>query len=180
MTNYEYIPQDFKLVSLKEAAKHLRLYEGETSDGTLILSVPEDWELLMQYIEAAQGAAAAYIDRAIVQEELVIKLGAYQKRVCFDDWRVASVTSVMALIDGEEVSIPESNYYVFGTGAGREVVFRDPFVSDDITVRISCTVPKVIKQAVLLLLSDFYERREDREQGNSPASNNLLRPFRKY
>lgn len=178
MITQTYTPVDgFELVTLAEAKAHLRLDGFGDHEDVLIAT----------YIEAAQGAAENYINRRIGNDTLVLGLRTYQNIVWFNEWRKTSVVSVEALLAGdtEYTIIPEQNYiFLRPQGSPPRMMFKTPFVTTDITdalrITINCEVPVTVRQAVLLILSDLYERREDRPQGTRLASQNLLQPYRQY
>lgn len=180
VTNTQYLPQtDFTFITVDEAKKQLRLDA----------SFDDEDSVLQQAIAAAINAAENYMGRTIAAETLQISLDAYQQSVPFtEDWRLVSVGGVVARTsaDDDPVTLPADTYAQYKVpGAGcYKVSFKTPFevvpANDAIVVNITLAIPAVVKQACLLVLADFYEIREDRNQGENRAFHNLLRPYRKF
>lgn len=171
------------LLTLAKAKKQLRIEASFTEEDDLIES----------YIDAAQVACQDFINRAIAERNLVLECSNFETitfernyendvitnieyyapgattltTLATDQYRLRK-SNIVECFDIKFLSIPETD-------------IRDDAVI--VTIKQGFTFvncPKPIIQAINLRLSDFFERREDREQGNNPASNNLLRPYRKF
>lgn len=175
-------PDEVSLITLDKAKKQLRI---EAAMG-------EEDDLIQTYIDAAQSAAENTIGRAIGRRRLILVMDSFDlKEIESSSNEKIESVKYYPLGETELVEMPVEEYRLKSSSVINcfEVKFlSQPDVADRedaITVTIvqgyeldEC--PKPIIQAMLLLISDYYERREDREQGLNPASNNLLRPYRKY
>lgn len=172
------------LVTLVKAKKQLNFE----------LAFTDQDDLIQDCIDAAQAACEDYLNRAIAQQDFVMELSAFEPLLTFErNYENDSITKIEYYAPGEDTLtvLDESQYKLKKSNIIE--CFDIRFLSipetdkrDDaviITIAQGFTLaqcPKPILQAINLRLSDFYERREDREQANSPASNNLLRKYRKY
>lgn len=182
--SYTTITATSSLLTLAKAKKQLRI-EADFTD--------ED-ELIQSYIDASQEACADFINRSISKRNLVMELSAFETPFTFQrNYENDKITKIEYYApSATEKTLLAVDQYLLRKSAITEC-FDIKFLSlpetdkrDDavvITIEqgfslVEC--PKPILQAINLRLSDFYERREDREQGNNPASHNLLRAYRKY
>ncbi|WP_298220824.1 head-tail connector protein [Flavobacterium sp.] len=175
-------PDEISLITLVKAKKQLRIEA----------SITEEDEIIQVYIDAAQSAAENYIGRAIGRRKLILKMNSFDLKEieASSNEKIESVVYFPAgetesvIMDADQYKLKSSNVincFEIGFLSTPEVADRP----DAITITIVqgyalAECPKAIIQAMNLLISDYYERREDREQGNNPASNNLLRPYRRY
>ena len=181
---YTSVTAEAPILSLEKAKKQLRIDAGNTDEDDLIAS----------YIDAAQVACEDYINRGIGKRNFIMELSAFENSVTFacnyendvitkveyyapgattlttlavDQYKLRN-SNIVDCFDIKFLSLPETDK-------------RDDAVIITVDQGFALAkCPKPILQAINLKLSDFYERREDREQGNNPASNNLLRKYRKY
>lgn len=181
---YKTITATTSLVTLVKAKKQLRVDA----------SITDEDDVIQDCIDAAQAACEDYINRGIAQQDFVMQLSAFEPLVTFErNYENDSITNIEYYAHGETTltTLAEDQYQLRKSNIIE--CFDIKFLSmpetdkrDDaviVTIAQGFTLaqcPKPILQAINLRLSDFYERREDREQGNSPASNNLLRKYRKY
>ena len=172
------------LVNLASAKKQLRQDVSFTAED----------DLIFECSESAQVACQDYINRGISERKFVMELSVFESPVAFArNYENDEIEKIEYYAPGETTltTLPADQYKLrksniiecfdikFLSMPATEV--RDDAVI--ITVKQGFTLakcPKPILQAIKLRISDFYERREDREQGNSSASNNLLRPYRKF
>jgi uncharacterized phage protein (predicted DNA packaging) len=188
MVNHFYttITATTSLITLEKAKKQLRLDAGSTDEDDLIQS----------YIDAAQTACENFINRGISKRDFVMELSAFETPVTFErNYENDVITKIEYYAPGETTLtlLPANQYQLrksntvecfdikFSSMPATATAKRD----DAVLITVSqgfdlASCPKPIIQAINLRLSDFYERREDREQGSNPASNNLLRAYRKY
>lgn len=171
------------LLTLAKAKKQLRI---ETS-------FTEEDELIESYIDAAQVACQDFINRSIAERNLVLECSKFETITFERNYENDTITKIEYYKPGETVlTILATDQYQLRKSNITEC-FDIKFLSipetdirdDAVIVTIKqgfalATCPKPIIQAINLRLSDFFERREDREQGNNPASNNLLRAYRKF
>jgi hypothetical protein len=180
---YTTIPATTPLVTLAKAKKQLRI---ET------LFTEED-ESINVYIEAAQVACQDYINRSIAERNLVLECSNFETITFERNYENDVIDKIEYYKPGETTltELPDTEYKLRKSNivecfdikflSTPETDIRDDAVIVTIKQGFAlATCPKPIIQAINLRLSDFFERREDREQGNNPASNNLLRPYRKF
>jgi len=171
-------------VTLAMAKKQLRLSASNTSEDDLIQS----------YIDAATVDRQNYINRTIDTRDFVVKLSQFETLNFDANYENDEVASIEYYAPGaEEVTVLDNSAYKLRTGdviGTKTIKFIDPPATekrdDAVTVTIkqgweTAAVPTPIKQAILLLIADMYERREDRgEIGNNRAADSLCRSYRKY
>lgn len=173
------IPDD--IVTLEKAKKQLRIDA---------LFIDED-DLIQDYIDAAVASSEAYINGDIIEKTLVITLDAFQEKLIFESYPIQSITSVKYYIDDVPVTMPAADYYLNVQHQKQSVLVFDEQPNTDerpdaVTIEAvigfesASVVPSPIKQAILLQVSDMYERREDRPEMITTAAQALMRPFRKY
>lgn len=182
--HYTVITGTTSLVTLAKAKKQLRIEASFAAEDDQIES----------YIDAAQVACQDYINRSIAERNLILELDSFQDKETFAcNYENDTITKIEYYKPGETtLTTLAADQYQLRKSSIIEC-FDIKFLSkpetdkrdDAVIVTIKqgfalANCPKPIIQAINLRLSDFYERREDREQGNNPASNNLLRPYRKF
>ncbi len=172
------------LVTLAQAKKQLRVEQA----------FEEENEDIESYSSAAQAACEDYINRSISERNLVLECNGFSNEIIFErNYENDVITKIeyykpgettLTLLPADQYKLRKSNViecFDIKFLSQPETDKRDDAVIVTIKQGFSLAeCPKPIIQAIKLRLSDFYERREDREQGNSPASNNLLRPYRKF
>lgn len=170
-----------EVVTLAKAKKHLRIEASFT----------EEDDLIQDYIDAAVTNAENYIGGHIANKNMVIKMTGFDNPLVFEAFPVKAVTSVKYFEAGneDEQTMPEADYALTAETQKRfSIRFKNtlPEVQDRfdaVTVTISlgmATIDKPIASAVLLMLADLYERREDRSEVLSTAAMSLLRPYKKF
>jgi hypothetical protein len=188
--SYTTVTADGPVIDLAAAKKQLR--QGDDF-------IAED-ELILDYSEAAQAACEDYINRKIAETTLVIELSVFESSITFarnyENDAIEKVeyyapgATVLTLLPVGQYLLRKSNILEcwdlkFKPATGQTTMPATETRDDAVIITVKQgfepnKCPKPILQAIKLRIADFYERREDREQGDSPASNNLLRPYRKY
>ena len=189
-TNY-FFTKDTELspfVTLAKAKKQLRL---ETS-------FTEEDDLITDYIEAATIAAEDYLNKKLFKGVLTFECSSFENPFVFtqsdESDAVASVKYYAKEGGGETLAeIANTNYKLRKSSfiGCKEIKFTDTLpateVRDDaVVIKINqgfaeADLPKPIYQAILLMVTSMYEKREDiGEIGNNQASRNLLRPYRNF
>ncbi|WP_268846453.1 hypothetical protein [Flavobacterium aestivum] len=181
---YREITASAPIITMPKAKKQLKVEETVTDEEDLILSS----------IDAAQGAVSNFINRVIAESNFVMELAKFEPKITFErNWENDKIAKVEYYAPGAtELKLLPSEQYKLQVSTVVEC-FDIKFLTmpetekrDDaviVTVKqgfTASTCPTPLIQAMMLRLSDFFERREDREQGNNPASNNLARAYRKY
>jgi uncharacterized phiE125 gp8 family phage protein len=171
------------VVTLEKAKKHLRV-DLDCGGG-------DEDDLIQDYIDAAVTHAENYIGAHISDKEIVIKMTGFDNPLVFEASPIQSVTSVKYFEEGDEAekTMDAENYDLTAETSKRFAIrfkgdlpnVQDRF--DAVTVTISvgmATIDKAIAQAVLLMVADMYERREDRAEVLSTAAMSLLRSYKKF
>lgn len=186
MVTDSYIQNENKTVcvTLAIAKKHLKLSASSTSED----------DLIQGYIDAATADIQNYINRSINSREFVLEASQFETlpfSVNNDNDAVAKIEyyapgeTVVTALDVAGYKLRPGD--VVGT---KSIKFIDAPVTEKrdnaviITINQGYTaedLPTPLKQAILLLIGDMYERREDRgEIGYNRAAYALARPYRKY
>lgn len=154
-------------------------------------------ELIQDQIDAAQESCQLYINRAIAERDLVLEMDSFSTPITFErNYENDTITKIeyyalgeteLTLLDPEKYKLRKSNtvecfdIIFLADALALQTAKRDDAVIITIAQGFDAeSCPKSIIQAMKLKISDYYERREDREVGNNSAGNNLLRPLRKY
>lgn len=178
--NFDIVPATQPIVSLEQAKAQLRIEpEYEIEDA-----------LIEQMAASAEAWCKEYLGRELAYT-LVVDLDVFGtlpvEMTCLRD---ASLTKIEYVVneDREYADLPADNYKFrkIYTGADLyEVTFKGTLpalpAGNDRAVRIhmACACPEPVRSAILLRLSDLYERREDRNVNPaSDASVNLMRPYK--
>lgn len=172
------------LLTLAKAKVHLRVEADFTDEDTLIES----------YIDAAQVACQDFINRSIAERNLVLELDSFTSPITFErNYENDVITKIEYYAPGEtEVTLLDPAAYQLRKSNVAEcldikfLTMPETDKRDDAVIITiaqgfdASTCPTPILQSIKLRLSAFYDYREDRPQGFDTASNNLLRPYRKY
>lgn len=170
-----------EVVSLERAKKHLRL-EAEFTD--------ED-ELILAYIDSSIEECEKFIGGHIQDKNMIIKATAFENPLVFEAFPVKAITSIKYFAENieEEKTLNSSEYKLTSETDKRfqirflnELpVLQNRYDAVTFTINIGMNdIPKPISQAVLLLVADKYEFREDRPEKITTVANKLLRPYKKY
>jgi uncharacterized phiE125 gp8 family phage protein len=172
------------VVTLAQIKKQLRI----ESDFT------EEDDLLEEYISAAVGYAEDYISGHIFDKAVTLTYSGFNPSMIFEIYPVRSITSVEYYKEGEDVLtlMDPADYYLRNLNLRvQEVAFKEIPVDvadrpDAVKIILQAgypnttNTPKTIKQAIMLIVADLYNYREDRKEVIHKASHQLLRPYRKY
>jgi uncharacterized phiE125 gp8 family phage protein len=188
VTNHFFTPDstdDTALVTLEQVKKQLRL-EADFE---------EEDDLIQGYINAAVAAAEDYTGRVLNPGVKTFELDSLS--ATFEFTQSADNDTVKSIVfyapDATETTAMEDTNYKLrksSTIGCKEIKFesypetaeRDDAVIIEIQQGYEPeTLPKPIYQAILLMVTSMYERREDiGEIGNNSASRSLMRPYRNY
>lgn len=172
-------------VSVELLKQHLRL-DGSDED-----------ELLEEYVRAAREQVEATTWRALISQTWDVYFNGFASRLYLPKPPLSSVTSVKYTdADGDTQTVGTS---VWETGEDDGIGLVRPAYNqtwptgarghyDDVVVRIVAgygtspgSVPRPIRQAIMLLAGEFYERREVQSElrlMELPAYKALLAPYR--
>lgn len=183
----ETAPAPVTPVSLSEFSAHLRLAHGFPDDGA------ED-ALLELYLRNAVAAVEAQTGRALIRRGFVLRLGAWD-REGYAILPIGPVEAISALrfVQGATVIDVAAGSWVLEPGTGRQRVTGAaggalPPIPEGHVAEISfdagfgpdaADLPGDLRQAVVLLAADYYERRFDGEGPRMPMTvRGLLEPWR--
>jgi uncharacterized phiE125 gp8 family phage protein len=170
-----------EVVTLAKAKKYLRIESSFTDED----------DLIQDYIDSAVVMAENYIGGHIADKNMVIKSTGFDNPLVFEVFPVKTVTSIKYYEAGvEEEKTLDVSEYVLNSETQKRFAIRykntlpsvqDRFDAVTVTINIGMeTIEKPIAQAVMLMVADMYERREDRPEVLSTASMSLLRPYKKF
>lgn len=151
-------------VSLADAKLHLRV------DG------PDEDTLIGGYIAAANDYVEKYLGRSVATQTMLLTLDHFSDQIILPRGPVQLIASVVYDdLDGIEQTLPTSAYVFDGSGDPQWIVRASDAVYPETlaginAVRITyvtgyAVVPPAIKQAMLLLLGDWYRMRENTAMG---------------
>jgi hypothetical protein len=148
----------------------------------------EQDDLIQVYVDAAGNAAENYVGHALFEDRAYFRCDFADFE--FEAWADAAPVSVEYIPSGAEdyTALPAENYAFRKIGASTcAIAFKGtlPEVLVDsetaVKVTISTTCPAAVKNGILLMVGDAFERREDRNLvGNNSAALNLMRPYKKH
>ena len=183
MVNIQITPTNTtQVVSLAKAKKHLRL------DPTFT----EEDDIIQDYIDAAVSMAEAYTGLNINEKQITFSLSKFDNPFVFEYFPVKQVLSVAYCPESADVLqvLPDTAYRLLNETEKRSALhfkgdlpLLNSSYKDAVQVQILVgltTVDKAIAQAVLLIVADLYERREDRSEVLSTAAMALLRKYKKF
>lgn len=170
-----------EVVSLAKAKKQLRVESSFTDED----------DLIQGYIDAAVTHAENYLGTHILDKVMTIKMTGFDNPLIFEASPIKTVTSIKYFEEGNDVeqtmatenyTLTSQNSKTFAIRFKNELpAVQDRFDAVTVVINIGMTtIDKPISQSVLLMLSDMYERREDRGEVVSTASMALLRPYKKF
>lgn len=173
------VHNEVELLSLSVVKKHVRLEEEYTDED----------ELILVYMASAISIAENYIERKLNKGQAVfpdLKGGL----IGFERMSVNDVVSKVEVVKLEgDANVIETASYSQTKFRGEyydlklDNVILGPGESFTVTVDYgfgSGNLPGDIKSALLLLVGDLFEKREDRNVGDNSVVKNLLRPYRKW
>lgn len=173
-----------ELISLNEVKAQLKLNEADTFEDAL----------LIQYRNAAIKYAEDYTSRNFNQAKYQFQFFGFQNMYEFTKSPVTAIDQVKYLnVDGNWQVLAPEFYELLNEDEFKSVIH---FITDDqtlptlkssngIRVKIDVTVgyatpeelPEQDKQAIFLIFSFYYEKRDDSVQNLPRASTNLLKRF---
>ncbi|MCG7502388.1 head-tail connector protein [Tenacibaculum sp. Mcav3-52] len=171
-----------EIVSLAVVKEHLKIEPEFTQEDVLIQS----------YIGAAISYAEGYTGRIIQNVQYEVYGVSFEDVLNFKQQTKISVDSIQYYDENNVLQTLSATSYQLKKIDKFEsivdyVVDELPIVkeqrSDAVKLVVTCgfkKLPKAIKQAVLLLVSDFYEFRSDRPKTYSTSVQNLLGPYKYY
>jgi uncharacterized phiE125 gp8 family phage protein len=169
------------VLTLAKVKKHLRI-EADIDDEN---------DLIEDYIAAAVAQAENYIGGHVTDKNIVIKMTGFDNPLVFEAFPVKAVTHVKYFEEGneEQRTMVIDKYNLTAESSKRFAIrfkgdlpnVQDRFDAVTVTINVGmATIEKPIAQAVLLMVADMYERREDRVEVLSTAAMSLLRPYKKF
>jgi uncharacterized phiE125 gp8 family phage protein len=150
-------------ITLADAKVHLRVEVGFTDDDALITAL----------ITAAREFAEHYTGRALAPQTLELALDAFPlDNIELIGSPVTSITTVKYIdVVGVEQTLSSALYTLndYGVSAGIEQAYNSPWpdtqaVANAVKVRYVAgytAIPKTVRAAMLLMIGDFYENRQE-------------------
>jgi uncharacterized phiE125 gp8 family phage protein len=174
-------------VTLAQAKAQLRIEESFTDEDALITG----------YIDAATEAAQDYVNKRLFKGVLTFECSEFKDPFVFtqsdESDTVASVEYYAKDGDGDTLTAISSAEYKLrrnSTVNCKEIKFTSTLpateVRDDaVIIKINqgfdvADLPKPIFQAILLMITSMYEKREDMAEAYTKSSHALLRPYRNF
>ena len=174
-----------EIISLEKAKEHLRIEADFVDEDVLI----------QDYIQAAINAAENYIATSINEAKFEVHSDSFINFYDFKVTPVQAISSVKYLDEAGDLQTLEVGKYELlpVDQYTSRIRYTDldtlPLLDDNSTKAVQIevltgyatgTVPKAIQSAVLLILTDLYENREDRVNNLPTRSQSLLRSYRIY
>lgn len=166
------------IVALDLVKKHLRIEPDYTDDD----------ELIKVYIESAIDQVVNFTERPLVLQRTVYTTNKFEdfvfERKALND--TIEKIEYQATSEGESLVLPGTSYSVTQQGSELfKVTFKEKPAAVNVQIFITqgytaTDLPKVIKQAIFLLVTDAYERRENNAAVINSKAKNLLQPYRKW
>lgn len=171
-----------EIVSLAQAKKQLRVEASFTDED----------DLIQGYIDAAVENSENYIGGHIAEKNMILKMNAFDNPLVFEAFPIQSIESVKYFPANvtDVVEMAGSNFDLTSVNPKvSKVTFKTtPEIADrydavNVTVKVGNATgktPKPMIQAILLQISDMYDRREDRNEVVLSTAMALLRPYKKF
>ncbi|CAL2095851.1 conserved protein of unknown function [Tenacibaculum sp. 190524A02b] len=167
------------LISLNQAKKHLKIEEDFSIDDDLILL----------YLDSCVSYLESFLGYKVLKNNCTIYSSSFLEVEEFSRELVGSILSIRYLSESGEEEIMSNEMYrlVKVDKFENKIEFLNDLpkvASSHKAVVVECTVglekvPKVFKQAILLMMGDFYEFRSNRMVKSNDAVSNLLSTHRK-
>lgn len=168
------------LVSLELVKKQLKI----ESDFT------EDDELLQVFMDSAINQVENFIERSIAKQTTIYIQPTFKEFIFERKADNDTVEKVEYWSDenGDAVGLPTTSFSVSNMNSElRRVSFKNLPDVDVVKVAVYITqgydesnLPSAIKQAMLLMITESYEKRENRSAVNFTTAEKLLIPYRKW
>ncbi len=188
VTNYFFTPgaEQTSFVTLAKAKKQLRIEVSSTDED----------DLIQIYIDAAEKAAEDYLNKKLQKGVMTFECSDFVNPFVFvqsdENDTVASVEYYPK--DSETLTTLVNTSYKLRKSSSigcKEIKYLETTPAtatrdDAVIIKINqgflaAELPKPIYQAMLLMITTMFERREDiGEIGNNLASRNLMRPYRNF
>lgn len=166
------------VVALDLIKKHLRIEPDYTDDD----------ELIKVYAESAIDQVESFTERPLALQRTVYTSNKFEdfvfERKALND-EIEKI-EYQETAESEVTELPATSYTVVQQGTEHfKVTFKNKPTAVKVQIFIkqgyeSGTLPKVIKQAIFLLVTDAYERRENNAAVINSKAKNLLQPYRKW
>jgi hypothetical protein len=190
VTNDFFTPEETieAFVTLAMAKKQLRVED----------SFEEEDDLITGYIAAAEKAAEDYLNKKLYKGILTFECTGFCNPFVFsqsdESDTVESVEYYAKDSDGETLVAVEAEDYKLRKSASvgcKEIKYKIDLPAtetrdDAVIIKINQgfedadALPKPIYQAILLMITSMYEKREDMAEAYSKSSHALLRPYRNF
>lgn len=174
-----------EIISLAIARKQLQLEEDFTEDDTLI----------QLYIDAAITEAENYTNIEISEKKFRVDGKSFEDALTFSKQKIQAIDSIKYIdVDGVTQTIAAEKYSLQKVDKyENKITFSEDYTLPEVkeftpnAVQISVTVgyesgkvPKAIQKALLLMITNSYEFRNDAVKEKCTASENVLHKYRRY
>jgi uncharacterized phiE125 gp8 family phage protein len=181
LIDIKYEVGELEVVSLTRAKKQLKIDIDQTDEDDLILS----------YIDSAIAYCEKFIGGHIIPKTMTLIYDRFSPVVEFEVYPFKSITSVeyyaaetLETLDDAKYALTTQSERVYKLRLKEDAPDTDKrFDAVTITAEVGFendVIPKPIIQAILLLVSNFYEVREDAPERTTTAAEKLLRAYKKY
>ncbi len=168
-----------EIIGLGLAKKQLKIEPEQVEEDDLILS----------YIGAAISYAQSYTGAVIEQQKFIVKAKNFEDVLCFRKQKIIEIDKIEYLdLQGTLQVLSEDNYSLTAVDKyENKLTFSGDlpkikaFTPDAVVAHLVCgfdKIPKAIKQALLLLITDFYEYRSDRLKSYNTTAIQLLSAYK--
>lgn len=169
---------NLELITLNVVKKHLRIEEDYTDDD----------ELIDLYIASAIEQVENFTERPLAQQTTVYSTNAFTdfvfERKCVND--TIEKVEYLQEPEGESSVLPATAFSVTQQGVEHvKVSFKNAPQAVKVNVHVTQgydgdNLPKVIKQAILLLVTEAYDRRDNNAAVINSKAKSLIQSYRKW
>src|SRR5690606_11458219 len=166
------------IIALDLVKKHLRIEPDYTDDD----------ELIKLYIESAIEQVVDFTERPLALQTTVYTASKFEdfvfERKALND--VIEKIEYRATSEGESSVLPGTSYSVAQQGTETfKVSFKEKPAAVSVQIFIkqgypATDLPKVIKQAILLLVTEAYDRRDNNAAVINTKAKSLIKSYRKW
>lgn len=167
------------MISLDMVKKHLRIEPDYTDDD----------ELIMMYTQSAIEQVINFTERPLSLQTAVYTTNGFSdfvfERKSLND-KIEKVEYWATTTEGESSVLPSTSYSVAQQGTETfRVTFKEKPEAVKVAIHIqqgytAQQVPTVIKQAILLLVTEAYDRRDNTAAVINSKAKNLIQAYRKW
>ena len=170
-----------ELLSLQEVKKHLKIEEDFT----------EEDSLLQIYMEAAVSHLQSHLNRSVQNQQFEVFGCSFSDIQTFQKQTIISIDGIWfkgengayQLLNSDLYGLKKTNNYNSCLVYNGDLPTLQKQGLKSVKILVTCgfkKFPKVLKQALLLLVGDFYEYRTDRPKKSNNTVANLISTYKVY